>query len=272
MGIVKYLKLLARSRSLTFTRDCVFNHKPASPTVKSVEWWNGDKRQVFYREGTTDAILIYDILFKEKSKAEYWLPEGLNPQVILDIGANIGITSRYLVNRYPSAAIHSFEPVPDNVELCKRNLPKTARLHPIALGTADGEIELAVPTSSANMGSYSAHTGGGKDCQRVPVKNIANILQDIGLTSIDLIKIDTEGAEYEILKSIPTDILSRVKWIYGELHEEGIQHPTDFAALNLLSQWFDIELHKPLRKKNYFFDACNRNISANISSFKRNRR
>ena len=42
--------------------------------------------------------LIYEILLKSKYKSEYYLPEKLNPQVIFDIGGNIGITAIYLAH------------------------------------------------------------------------------------------------------------------------------------------------------------------------------
>ncbi|MBK8065073.1 MAG: FkbM family methyltransferase [Betaproteobacteria bacterium] len=85
----------------------------------------------------------------------------------------------------------------------------------------------------------------------------------------DVIKIDTEGAEYDILSSFPTEVLRKVSWIYGELHTEAIDSPSAFRVLDLLFPWFDIEVHKPLRKRNWFFDACNRSISDNFRGFRR---
>lgn len=270
MSASKRLKVLFRSRSLKFTADYFAAARPASGEIASVDWWNGDKKEICYRPGTSDKGVIYDILFKPGRKAEYWLPDELAPRVILDIGANIGATSRYLAWRYPSAEIHSFEPVPSNLALCQRNLPKTAQLHPFALGAEDGELELAISASSANFGGYSAHTMGQGDTEKVPVRKlVGGGLTEIALEKIDIIKIDTEGAEFDILRSIPSEILSRVRWIYGELHEEGIAHPKDFAVLDLLSEWFDIEVYKPMRKKNYFFDACNRSTGRQFSSFQR---
>ena len=50
--------------------------------------WNGNK--VYYRTGSSDMTLIYEILLKSNYKSEYFFPEQINPKVILDIGGNIG--------------------------------------------------------------------------------------------------------------------------------------------------------------------------------------
>ena len=69
----------------------------------------------------------------------------------------------------------------------------------------------------------------------------------------DVIKIDTEGAESIILRSIPQALLSRVAWICGELHGED-----DFGLLQYLSPWFDIGARKTLGKALFNFYARNR--------------
>ena len=68
----------------------------------------------------------------------------------------------------------------------------------------------------------------------------------------DLIKIDTEGAEYEILTTFPVKVLSKVTAIVGELH--GIQ---DQELLDYLSRWFDIE-HTPSKGRLSLFKAVNK--------------
>ena len=129
---LKALKVLARTRSLGFTRDYLGQAPGARNGLASVPWWNGDGRPVYYRPGTSDVSIVYDILFR---KSEYWLPDGLAPRVIFDIGGNIGIAARYLAQRFPQAEVHSFEPVAENLELMRRNLDGTrVRAHEFGLG------------------------------------------------------------------------------------------------------------------------------------------
>ena len=49
-------------------------------------------------------------------------------------------------------------------------------------------------------------------------------------------------------------MLSKVTWITGELHGE-----KDFALLDYLAQWFDLELKKSFKKRLFIFRACNKN-------------
>ncbi len=51
-------------------------------------------------------------------------------------------------------------------------------------------------------------------------------------------------------------VIAGAKWIYGELHSDGIAGAADFWTLNYLSRCLDIETAKLVRKRNYFFDAC----------------
>ncbi|HLX80417.1 MAG TPA: FkbM family methyltransferase, partial [Burkholderiales bacterium] len=252
----KILKVLWRSRSLSFAA-----HYRSSTTNRDggrgvYAWRTGDGADVHFRRGTSDVGIIYDVLLKPGRKAEYWLPEELEPRTILDIGGNIGITSRYLAHFFPGAQVHAFEPVPANLELLRSNTAGNVRIHvhPYALGPADGEITLGSPDPSGyNQGGYSAFTttaDGETIC--APVRSVESALGEAGMGVADVIKIDTEGAEYSILSAIPEPVLGGARWIYGELHTEAIAQRSDLRVLDFLSRWFDIDVYKPVRKKNYF--------------------
>ena len=50
--------------------------------------------------------------------ASHWVPDAVDPAVIVDVGANIGMASIYFADRFPSASIYAFEPMPEAVILC----------------------------------------------------------------------------------------------------------------------------------------------------------
>lgn len=266
--------MLARTRSLSFTLDYFRQSGPTSDNALGcVTWWCGDAGPVHYRKGTSDTGVIYDILFKQGRKGEYWLPAGLEPEVVLDIGANIGVTSRYLAHRFPGASIHAFEPVPDNLRVAEQNLAGLGpRLHHYGLGSADGIVPFAQPGGAqANPGSYSqlAVSDSRSGVIWCRLRAAGDALAALGVEKADVIKIDVEGAEHEILCALPDEILSRASWIYGELHTESVDPRLAFAALERLARWFDIEMRKPMRKRNWFFDACNRRISSRFRDLRR---
>lgn len=276
MAALKRLKVLARSRSPSFTRGYFAQDREsreAKDELGTVTWWSGDQKPVHYRKGTSDVGLVYDILFKPGSKGEYWLPGGLEPKIVLDIGANIGITARYLAHRFPGAAIHAFEPMLENQRLAGRNLAGIgARFHPYGLGSETGTVEFAQPGGArSNRGSFSrfAESDSHSPKIRAELRAAPEVLAALELEHVNLIKLDVEGAERDILCALPDALLARADWVYGELHTEAVDPRLAFGALERLAPWFDIELHKPLRKRNWFFDACNRRISGRFRGFRR---
>ncbi len=261
--VLKWLKVLLRSRSLAFARAYTRRRGPDVAQLVCA----CDRKPIHYRPATSDAGVIYDVLLKEGRKAEYWLPGALEARTIFDIGANIGATARYLANLFPRAAIHCFEPVPSNLELLRRNTSGIGRVHvhPYALGETDGEVQLHTDEKGINAGSYSMFAGGSGGV-RCAVRSMRSVLSELGNPQPDIIKIDTEGAEYLILSAFPRSILERVAWVYGELHSH---EPNHFKVLDLLARTHWVEVHKPMFKRNYFFDACRLDLRDDFRAFRR---
>ncbi len=194
-----------------------------------------------FRTGTSDAKLVR-ILAGGGLPREYEPPAGFEPRVILDIGANIGAVSIGLSRRYPRAEIVAFEPLPDNFELLRSNVaafPQITAL-PFGLGPRTEDRPYVRSDDPRNFG------GGGflrpgrtppPDTPTLPVVAVPEVLTRLKLPAIDLIKIDTEGAEHEILTSFPPGVLRGTGVIVGELHRK----PGDEELLAYLERWFDVE-------------------------------
>jgi len=271
MPLFKLLKALLRSRSLRFARDFVLpGSLQTQDELASIAWTSGDGLEVFYRPGTTDTGLIYDILLRPGSSAEYRFPAGMSPGTILDIGANIGIAARQLAFRFPDAVIHAFEPVPENFNILKMNVRRLPNVvpHLYGLGAADRELKMQIGGDNrANKGGYSMFAKArGATAVSVQVRGVRTALTELAIRAVDIIKIDTEGAEFEILSALPDEILRTVQWICGELHTEHIDEPTDFKALELLSRRFDVQVSKPMFKRNYPFAALRKDLRGQVAA------
>lgn len=204
------------------------------------------------------------MLIRHPRKAEYHVPETLSPEVIFDVGANIGVVSLWLSEKFPGASIYAFEPIKENFELLRRNTAdkKNIRIFSFGLSSDDrltdfysnadannlgGFSEYQRPNDADNLGNYSiAHKG-------IEIRSVSAVLQELGLKRIDIIKVDTEGAEYEIIQSIPDGLLSEVSWIMGELHG---RHT--FETLARLDRWHTISARKSLGSEVFTFQALNR--------------
>src|SRR5262249_33761571 len=133
---------------------------------------------------------------------------------VFDCGANIGITSLFLAARYPNARIYSIEPDPGNFALLKRNVSQERRISPIygaLVGSPREQVYLT--TDAPAWGNSIATTKIGV---AVNALTIDEICQENGLTYIDLLKVDIEGAEKELFAN--GQFLKRVSCGIIELH------------------------------------------------------
>ena len=254
------LKYLMKSKSFRFAKDTRNKTNKLKTYI-----WNGNK--VFYRTGSSDMSLIYEILLKSKEKSEYFFPKQINPKVILDIGGNIGIASIYLASIFPEATIYTFEPLHENFKILKKNTQQytNIKIFNIGLGSKNGDFKVYLSDNPDNFGgaSFYPEIGGNKveSYIKCEVKNINEILKELYVNSIDLIKIDTEGAEYDILYTLKGEILRDTSWITGELH--GNQ---DFELLNYLnSLGFSISLKKEIDNRLSIFHAGKPEIISKLS-------
>lgn len=246
------LKLLARSRSPSFALQFARN-APSAQLAKLR--WHG--RDVYYRPGTSDATIIYAILLKRGTKAEYYVPPALAPEVILDIGSHIGTSILYFRRLFPNARIIGFEPHPATFEILQRNvsgLPGISIFN-YGLGAEDGSV--AIPFRGSDYSGFGAQPYVHRmDTETQPtqieMRQAAPLLQSLGIAQVDLIKIDCEGAEVDILVGLPEEMLRGCKWITGEMHDASA-----FQLLARLAPHFDLDLRKTMFQSKFRFHACN---------------
>jgi len=197
----------------------------------------------YFRDGTSDSLILS--LALPGGKFEYSFPKHINPKVILDIGANIGVVSLDLAHRFPDAVIHAFEPEPKNFELLLLNVGTFPRIvcHNVALGSENSVVKLYKSTDPTNYGGYSCYPRRGVSSEvasEIRVREVSSYLKKLNIVDIDMIKIDAEGAEWDIISSIEPDLFSKVKWVEGELH--GVN---DFGVLRRLeTMGFDLGYRK----------------------------
>lgn len=204
------------------------------------------KPPIHYREGTSDEWIINACMVTRK---DYLLP-AFTPKVVFDIGANIGVVSVILANIYPTAKIYAFEPIEDNYRLLKRNTFPYPNVMAIkcGLGEFNGKANIYPSVDNKNHGGFSAHIKNGPG-ETIEIRSVRDFCNELGTP--ELIKIDCEGAEYEILKSIPD--IGKVKWIAGELH--GIN---EYLLLDRLSQNFFIKASRDFGDKVWNFYAVSK--------------
>jgi FkbM family methyltransferase len=161
----------------------------------------------------------------------YAVPEALLPpdkaRVIVDCGANVGITSLFLASRYRNALVYSVEPDEANFELLKRNTDAEPRIIPIH-GAIVGQPQKTVRLTM-NQASYGNFVTNADQGIAVPAFTIDQICAKYNQTHIDLLKVDIEGAEKQIFTQAA--FLPRVGLVIIELHHDyGTRNFSDDVA------------------------------------------
>lgn len=157
--------------------------------------------------------------------------------VVLDIGAHVGIVSIYLAKRYPMLKIYAFEPVPENFARLERNLKANGVANVTAVNqaiSADGRpLTLAVGLSQ-NSGGSSAFLANGHAGVVVDSLTLREVFTQYGIDRVRLLKIDCEGAEHEILRT-STALLERVDYLRGEFHDSHRLRALGYQAADLIA-------------------------------------
>lgn len=156
--------------------------------------------------------------------------------VVIDLGANIGAFSVYAA--HAGAIVHAFEPEPENYRLLAAN----ANGYPIVpqqMGVAGmaGQRFLSVEGPSSGKNSFF----GKQEGLTIPCTTLAQIME--GIPRCDFLKIDIEGAEYEVLYAA-SDVLHRVQMIVLEVHRVAGEERTSLEAF-LRKHGFDLEYPGP---------------------------
>jgi FkbM family methyltransferase len=175
----------------------------------------GIRFPIWLRIKTTDPMAYSSILLGK----EYDFDLPFSPRTILDAGANIGMASIYYSQRYPLAKIIAVEPEASNFAVLLKNVAPYPNITPIqaALWNRDGFISLRSPDPSTGaFGEWGFITDDGNG-SKVRAVTIPTLMAENKLDSIDLLKIDIEGAEREVFSDCGW--LDHVKSLAIETHD-----------------------------------------------------
>lgn len=147
-----------------------------------------------------------------------------NWRTAVDVGAHCGLWSRHLALVFKD--VHAFEPVSENRECFKKNVPGNVLLYGCALGAKSGSVEMVCNQNS----SAGAHVGPMGD---IPM----SALDEFDLQDVDLLKVDCVGYEVEVLKGA-RETLERCRPVVSVEQKAGYPQRfglTQFAAVEFLT-------------------------------------
>ena len=188
-------------------------------TVRPAGW----QKPLYLRTGTSD-LAFYEQIILQRA---YDLPLAQPPQVIVDAGANIGLTSRYLARRYPAARIFAIEPEPSNYAMLCRNAAGFPNIIPIQAALWGEETRLELYNPQGRHGAFRVRPGEAAAQQttedaklpgRVRAITMGRLLAEHRLEKVDLLKVDIEGSERAVFAR-SAGWIGLVSVIAAELHD-----------------------------------------------------
>jgi len=166
------------------------------------------------------------------------LPRGRfddRPLTVVDIGANVGYFSLYVFARFPGSRVIAFEPIEGNFRLLEANRKRNAKLDWTLVRQAVFSKSGPLVLTMAPEDEYTAdatifdNARGGKEIT-VHAVTLAEILETSVRGPVDYLKLDCEGAEYDVLYGCPSDLFERIRTIVVETHP-GREENQNKAAL-----------------------------------------
>jgi FkbM family methyltransferase len=216
---------------------------------------NGVHAVFFFRPGIADENTIL-ATYKED---EYGFV-GFKPspgEAMIDAGGYVGSTAILYAQLYPEARIFCVEPLPENIEIIKKNietnhLEDRITLIQKALWSVSGASIPIFYRDQSTVGAVHKFVGSAfpnyhetvsKDSASALSISLPEIMELFKIARVRLLKMDIEGAEYEALGGCPESYLRQIQTMVGEYHNihPGIEGVPRSALYSLVTHFFTNE-------------------------------
>jgi FkbM family methyltransferase len=176
----------------------------------------------------------------------------LNPKIIFDVGANVGEFTLNSLKYFPNSKYFCFEPSEKTFNKIKNNIDlKNVLINKIALSNLDADLPFTKNHNlcnslvvNKNSDAYNnqndkldirmrALSGENIETEIVKSKTLHNFCKENNVEEIDLLKIDTEGFDFEVLQGAEKMLVqNKIGIVYSELTFE--------KNVNKFSKAFDV--------------------------------
>ena len=177
----------------------------------------GIETPVHFRKGSSDIPTFHQIFCFD----EYGFEFKSEPKTIIDAGANVGFAALYFARRFPDAMIYSIEPEKSNFDALEKNtnqLPNV-KAYKNALSNVSGQQIEIVDSGRGEWGFMTKKSEANEVVkEKVATISISEIMSANNLDSVDIVKIDIEGAEQELFEN-NFDWLANTRCLIIELHD-----------------------------------------------------
>lgn len=173
-------------------------------------------KNIKIRKHSTDLMALTHVWLIEEYKKENF--EIKSNDIVIDIGAHIGLFTIYASQFCEKGKIFSFEPVEENYRLLEENVItnnlEQVKIFNLAVSNSTEPIKLFINNDESGHSMYS------KSSNSLLVNSISlqRIFDDNQIEYCNFLKLDCEGAEYEIIKNLPSKYFEKINKMVIEYH------------------------------------------------------
>lgn len=173
------------------------------------------RHEVSLRAKTSD-YLTFEQLYLRR---EVDIPLTFVPKVIVDAGANIGLSSIVYANKYPNSKIWAIEMEGANFEMLSINSKNYPNIIPVNRALWGRNESISITNPNAEEWAFRVDAGDADSESSVNAITMKEIIDIVPDNTIDLLKLDIEGGELNLFHSEDLSWLDRVKVMAIELHD-----------------------------------------------------
>ena len=183
-------------------------------------FWNGQSlHNVGDRGGFVDTVVeIFGLC--EYTTGGFYTPR--DGDVVLDIGANIGLFSIWIARRAPRASVLAFEPFVENCEAMRRNLAgwqHQVKVWNVAIGAKHGRGSIIDGGARSLDHRLAARSDDSLNGPSVEIITLDEAIRLSGAERADFVKIDIEGGELDVFEASDASVLSKITRLAIEYHD-----------------------------------------------------
>lgn len=176
----------------------------------------GLKNKLYLRTQTSDFMCFDDVLLNQSYNLDI-----TDAEWIIDCGANIGLATIFFNLKFPEAKIVAIEMEEGNFSILEKNTLKNENVYLENAAVWSNALEhLVVEDGNKEWGYMVSTEEKGRASKHIKAITINDIVKKYSIQTIDILKIDIEGAEKEIFKKgVYEDWLKITKVLIIELHD-----------------------------------------------------
>ena len=200
-----------------------------------------------FRRKFLSSINHVKLTLKAKMHGLIVVPENIiyNPcfpfDVVIDCGCSIGAELAIHMSRTYGSIVYCVDPTLKHSSSLSALVKRYQNMNYIqaAIAKDTGMLEFYEPVVNESGSIFSSHTNSqtqpGQNYQ-VQAYSLSSLLEAINTSAVDYIKLDLEGAEYDLLANTPPLVLSKFKQIFVEFHHHCIPEYSVFDTRQIVDR------------------------------------